>query len=202
MVRDLASGASVGLLDLGAAVHAEDDGWLVGRLVPSGTSPAMMFDSRPLPVDEETAREVADSSDPGGWITALTDAFDDGRLDRAILRSEDRELATDVPSLMLVEAGTPPPALAHTMESLRHGRDEVGRAALRILRGAADGSLAESMAAYVAAAALNPHAWVEAVPRVVSPGQEVAWTRWAALAAEPARGRLLGLAALSASSVA
>ncbi len=59
-VHDLRAGHEVALLDLGAAVHADADGWLLGRLVPSGTTPALMFDTRPIAIDEQTALDVAD----------------------------------------------------------------------------------------------------------------------------------------------
>ncbi|WP_121253715.1 hypothetical protein [Nocardioides ferulae] len=193
VVRDLADDRMVSLLDLGAHVHAGLDGWLIGRLVPSGTEPTLMFDTRPLPVNEQTARRCADDGAPAAWVAALDDAFNEGRLDRSILFSEDRELVTDVPCLGLVERGTPRPALAQTMHQLAQGRDEVGRASLRILRAAGEGSLGELDAAYVAAAVVNPHAWGEA-ERLAMPGRAVTWRRWAELVPDPARGRLLRLA--------
>jgi hypothetical protein len=197
VVRDLRRDESVRLLDLGARVHADPDGWLIGRLVPSGIEELPMFDTRPLPVDEQTAREVASATSPGMWVSALRLAIDDGRVDRTLLQSEDRELVTDVPSLSLVRAGTPSSALDHTLAALARGRDEVGRAALRILRSAGRGELDDDRAAYVAAAVLQPHAHTEVRARVLAPGQEGAWTHWADLVPEPARSRLRRLATLT-----
>jgi hypothetical protein len=185
------------LLDLGARVHADSDGWLIGRLVPSGIDGMPMFDTRPLPVDERTAREVAGASSPALWVSALRLAIDDGRVDRALLQSEDRELVTDVPSQSLVHEATPRSALDNTLAALARGRDEIGRAALRILRSAGDGSLSDDRAAYVAAAVLHPHAHAEVRARVLATGQEEAWTRWADLVPEPARSRLRRLATMS-----
>lgn len=202
VVRDLAQDRQLELLDLGARVHANDDGWLIGRVVPSGTTPGLMFDTRPLAVDQQTAREVAAGSARGAWIAPLERGIADGRVDRSVLQSEDRELVTDVPSLALVERGTPTAALAHTMDQLRQGRDEVGRAALRILRSVAEGSIASDLAPYVAAAALNAHAYPEAEQRIVGPGQRELWEGWAALVPDPARGRLRRLAELSSSQAA
>lgn len=190
------------ILDLGARVHADERGWLIGRLVPSGTTPPLMFDTRPLPVDEQTARDVATSS-AGAWVKALETAFRDGRLDRSVLRAKHREVVTDVPSLGLVEVGTPAAALESTMRQLRSGRDEVGRASFRILRSVADGSLCgDELAPYVAAAALNAHAYPETCRRILGPGQAHVWTRWSELVAEPARGRLRRLAELSVAAAA
>lgn len=196
VVRDVGRDQSVRLLDLGARVHADSDGWLIGRLVPSGIDEMPMFDTRPLPVDERTAREVAGASSPALWVSALRLAIDDGRVDRTRLMSEDRELVTDVPSLSLVHEATPRSALDNTLASLARGRDEVGRAALRILRSAGDGSLSDDRAAYVAAAVLHPHAHAEVGARVLARGQEEAWTHWAELVPEPARSRLRRLASL------
>ena len=127
-VHDLRADHEVSLLDLGAGVHAYADGWLLGRLVPSGTTPALMFDTRPIAIDQRTALAVAADRSRGGWITALEQAIDEGRVGRSRFESEDRELVTDVPGLSLLEIGTPPAALASTMAQLRRGRDEVGRA--------------------------------------------------------------------------
>ena len=190
-VRDLATGQEVEVLDLG--VGAVGDPWLLGRLVPSGTEPAWMFDTTPLQVDERTARAAAGSAgERGGWITALAAAMDAGRLEPAMLRREDRELATDIASLRLIEVGTAPAALERTMASLRNGRDEVGRAAFRILRAAAEGRWADERAAYLGAAALNPHGYAAARRSLGAP--RGTWEHWARLVAEPARTRLRLLA--------
>jgi len=203
VVRDLATDRPIDLLDLGAAVHADPGGWLVGRLVPSGTDPALMFDTRPLPVDERTAAEVARDRSRGAWIKALADGIDAGRVDPAVLQSEDRELVTDVSSIALLERGTPPGALAAARAALAEGRDEIGRAAFRVLRAVADGSFGgDEDAAYVAAAIVNAHAYAEARRLPARPEHRTAWERWAGLVPDPARGRLLRLAAVSGASAA
>ncbi|WP_182525865.1 hypothetical protein [Nocardioides dongkuii] len=195
VAHDPVTGARTELLDLGAALYAGPSGWVIGRLVPSGGSPALMFDSRPLPVDEQTATACAADPSRGAWITALERALSEGRVDPSVLMSEDRELVTDVPSLELVHRGTAPSALAATLDQLARGRDEIGRAAYRILRDAVDGSLGgDDQAPYVAAAVVNPHAYAEAQRRLVGPGRRAAWIRWAELAPDPAAGRLASLA--------
>lgn len=190
-VRDLATDEPLELLDLGARVHAAEDGWLMGRLVPSGVTPSLMFDTRPVAVDEQTAREVATTTGRGGWVNALVAAIDAERVDPAVLESEDRELVTDVPSLDLVRVGTRPVERARVMQQLREGRDEVGRAAFRILRSALHDTLGgEDMAPYVGAAVLDAHAYGEAQRLLVEPGQGPIWSRWAGLVTQPARRRL------------
>ena len=153
-----------------------------------------MFDTRPIPVDEQTARAFAADTRPAAWLGALVTAIGEGRFDRAVLQTEDREFVTDVPSLSLVEVGTPPAALASTLKALGRGRDEIGRAALRILRSAGDGTLDAERAPYVGAAVLNAHAYAEVDGRVLAHGQASAWAGWADLVPEPARSRLRRLA--------
>ena len=202
VMTDLGSQQEIALLDLGAGTRCEPGGYLVGRLVPSGTTPDQMFDTTPIVVDRQTAEEVA-ASNRGGWITALTRAIDDGRLELSALESEDRELASDVPGLSLLEAGTRPVDLARTMQQLRDGRDEIGRAAFRILRAAAEGTFgAVERAPYVAAAVLNPHAHDEARRELVASSHRAGWVRWAERVPEPARGRLRRLAEQSAAAAA
>lgn len=195
VVRDLAADRSLELLDLGARVHAGEGGWLVGRLVPSGTTPSLMFDTRPLPVDETTARAASTGDRRGAWITALTRAIDERRFDPDLLQSEDRELVTDVPSLGLVEVATAPAALSATLAQLADGRDEVGRAAFRVLRSAMQGTLgSDELAPYVAASVVNAHAWDEAGRQLVHPDHQSVCAHWADLVPDPARSRLTLLA--------
>ena len=200
VARDLRSNRDVALLDLGADISAAE-GWVVGRLVPSGTTPGLMFDTRPVAVDEQTAVEVASSDTRGGWVSAVKSALVEGRLRPDQFESEDLELATDVPGLGLVEVGTPPAALASTLESLGRGRDEVGRSAYRILSRVAAGTFGpDAMAPYVAAAVLNPHGYAEALRSLTGAGRPETWSHWATLTPEPARSRLLRLAGLAAAA--
>lgn len=203
VVRDLGADRSVEVLDLGAGLGAGSDGWVLGRLVPSGTSPELMFDTRPLRVDEPTARAAATGDQRGAWITALADAFAEGRLESSVLMSEGRELHCDVHDLELLERATPPSQLARTRRQLAEGRDEIGRAAFRLLRSVADGSFGpETDAPYVAAAVLNPHGFADAQRQLIGPGRRAAWERWAELVPAPARGRLARLAEPSATAAA
>lgn len=195
-VQDPVTDATMEVLDLGAAGLG---GWVIGRLVPSGTSPALMFDTAPLPVDETTARQVAArSTEHGGWAGALCDAICAGRLSGADLFREDYELMTDVLSLGLVEFGTRPTDLARVMRDLRAGRDEVGRAAFRILRSASGEELEPNAAPYVAAAVLNVHAYGEAQRTILAAGQQQTWSRWAELVPDPAKRRLVDFAEATA----
>ena len=119
----------------------------------------------------------------------------------ALLESEDRELVTDVPSLALVEFATPSEALPSTLDQLARGRDEVGRAAYRILREVAAGQFGpDTLAPYVAAAVVNAHAHTEAWRMLATGTPPERWARWAELVPDPARQRLSRLASMPAAA--
>ena len=189
-VEDLATGASEEVLDLGARSVA-GAGWVLGRLVPSGIDGLPMFDTPPIAVPEQVARDV--SAAPQPWLT-IKEALDEGRLvERSFMRM-DHELVTDVPSLDLLRVGTAPADLERVTAQLRAGRDEIPRAGFRILRRAADGAVADTDAPHVAAAVLQPAASADARRLLVRDGRHDVWSRWAGLVHEPARGLLLDLA--------
>ena len=192
-IEDASSGKGLEVLDLGARAGDTGEGWVLGRVVPSGVDGLLMFDCPPLAVSERLAREVA-SAGHFERLAVIHTAVMEGRLAPDALLREDYELATDVQELDLLRFGTARRDLDRVMAQLREGRDEVGRAAYRILRRALDGDVDEGDAAYVAAAALNPHAQDEAPRRLLRPGQYDVWARWAALVPEPGRGRLMEIA--------
>lgn len=189
-VYDAAAATWVEVLDLGARSSAGDEGWVLGRLVPSGIDELLMFDVPPLAVSERIAGEVAATDKPWAPVTA---ALAEGRLVESQLMREDYELTTDVQELDLLRFGTSVRDHDRVLAQLRSGRDEIGRAAYRILQRAFDGSVPQRDAAYVAAAVLNPHAHAEARSQLRR-GQHDVWSRWATLVSEPARSRLLEFA--------
>ena len=190
-----ASASWVEVLDLGARSSAGDEGWVLGRLVPSGIDDLLMFDVPPLAVAERIAREVSEAGErPWAPITA---ALAEGRLAQSEFMREDYELATDVQDLDLLRLGTAARDHKRVLAQLREGRDEVGRAAYRILQRALDGNLPQRDVALLGAAALNLHADTEARGQLLRDGQADTWSRWASLVPEPARGRLLEFAEVS-----
>lgn len=192
---------AVRVLDLGARSCAGPDGWVLGRLVPSGVDDLRMFESPPLPVPESVATDVAESDavGPDVWLDVLEPMYD-GELDPEELLREDYELGTDVQELDLLMFGTAPRDRVRVLEQLRDGRDEIGRAAYRVLSRAREGRIDEDDAAYVAAAALNPHAAAQLERGRLGVSGREAWQRWAELVPEPGRSRLLWFAARAAES--
>ena len=137
-VHDPAAGSWLEVLDLGARSDAGDDGWVLGRLVPSGVDDLLMFDTPPIAVPEPVARDVAGAPQP--W-TRIKEALDEGRLVERHFMRADHELLTDVLSIDLLRIGTPAADLERVTAQLRSGRDEIPRAAFRILRRAVDGGV-------------------------------------------------------------
>ena len=82
--RRLDDDEPVELLNLGATTDIGPGATVVGRVVPVSVWPFAMFESRPLPVDDVTARDVAErmraDDDDLGWFRALAAAHDSGRL--------------------------------------------------------------------------------------------------------------------------
>ena len=102
-VHDPAAGSWLEVLDLGARSDAGDDGWVLGRLVPSGVDDLLMFDTPPIAVPEPVARDVAGAPQP--W-TCIKEALDEGRLVERHFMRADHELVTDVLSIDLLRIGT------------------------------------------------------------------------------------------------
>jgi len=76
---DLANGSRVDVLNIGAATGVERDAVVIGRVVPISTAPGLMFESRPLEVDDQTARDVS-QADGLEWLNAVYEAVVTGRL--------------------------------------------------------------------------------------------------------------------------
>jgi hypothetical protein len=94
-VTDLATDERIQLLDLGAGFEHWPGQHLLGRVVPTSCDPGRMFEWRPLPVNEATARAVADSPQHG--TTVLSAASRARELSKAFSLMEDgTDVLTDV----------------------------------------------------------------------------------------------------------
>ena len=85
-VRDLATGAPLEVMNIGALTDRGPDCPVIGRVVPVAAGPGLMFESRPVSVDLATAQGVAAAStheDPAYWITCIGDGRHDERLEYA-----------------------------------------------------------------------------------------------------------------------
>ncbi len=110
-VTDLASGEIFDLLNLGATWSLDAGTCVLGRLVPSGTSPGLLFACRPLVVDAHTARQVACAASGGGnWLGPLTAAAAAGDLPAGATMQQQSSLVCDMP-------GGPPSGLGAETET-------------------------------------------------------------------------------------
>jgi hypothetical protein len=83
VVRDLVHETDLELLNTGAFVDQSDV--VLGRVVPISDAPFLMFDSRPVPLDEEIARQAAigmRGSGPLAVLDAISRAREEHRLER------------------------------------------------------------------------------------------------------------------------
>lgn len=187
-VVDLAEGTPLEVLDLGAGL-ARPAAAVLGRLVPSGIGDLLMFDMPPVMVHTEVARRVARRQHEPWWEIVEDAVVESGR--STSLMREDYELATDVQGLDLLRLGTRPVDHDRVLRQLRGGRDEISRAAYRILLRAAQGDIAATDQALVAAAVMYPKAFADIQRCFPASG---AWGSWVDRVPEPARSRIRTLA--------
>jgi hypothetical protein len=78
VVSDAVTGDELPLLDLGLTVQVAPGSHVLGRVVPTSAHPGLAFDWRPLPVDEQVARAVAE--EPDRWLRTIAHAVRSGAL--------------------------------------------------------------------------------------------------------------------------
>lgn len=94
-VDDVRTGRRIEVLDLGLTAQLGPGTHVLGRLVPTTTEPGRLFDWRPLPVPERTARLVADR--PDDWLSIVGHEHRVGRLAAGFAHQGDSALVTDLP---------------------------------------------------------------------------------------------------------
>ena len=126
---DLEMGRRIEVLNVGSMIEVEPGGFLLGRVVPISSGPGLMFESRPLNVDERTARRFAErwarleeqwqmdacgcdpeecdgftceplDHDLPKWWDDLQDAAHEGRVPALFSLHLEYPLLTDVPSMV------------------------------------------------------------------------------------------------------
>lgn len=81
VMRDLRDDASFDVLNLELSEEVRIGECIIGRLAPVSVWPGLMFESRPVAVDVQTALDVASCGDGDVlWLTALWRALDEGRM--------------------------------------------------------------------------------------------------------------------------
>ena len=212
-VRRLGDDEPVDLLNLGAATDVGPGALVVGRVVPVSVWPFAMFESRPLPVDEATACDVADrlrdDEDDLGWFRALAAAHDGGRLPAGSTWGHGTLWSTDIVP-MEVWAASEAGQCAAPAEGDEAGRVTELRAAGLSERVANDVCVAElglvvakvtgdagPVAAHVTAVMMDPQV-VEALKRHSAlDGSGPLWRILAAATPSPVRERCLEIATIT-----
>lgn len=95
VVTDLSSRKTVEVLDLGIREQLDPGQHLLARIVPTQAAPGLMFDWRPLPVPERTARAVANW--PSLWMQTLHRHVVDEVLELGFSHQSETLLTSDLP---------------------------------------------------------------------------------------------------------
>ena len=104
---DLLTSRTARVLNVGAAWGRDVNTCVIGRLASSGAEPGLMFESRPLTVDDTTALQVARAASLGRttWLNVLAEARAAGRLEAGFSLALPTSLVCDLP-------GGPPSGVA------------------------------------------------------------------------------------------
>ena len=95
-VRDLGTGKKRQVLNIGALNDRQPGYAVLGRLVPIDVEPGLMFESRPIDVDAETAHGVARADGPEGWLPVLCAGREEGRLPLHFSQCDVTPLTSDI----------------------------------------------------------------------------------------------------------
>jgi hypothetical protein len=194
-VTDLANGEIFELLNLGVTWSLDAGTCVIGRIVPSGTSPGLMFASRPLVVDGQTARLVAcAAADGGGWLGPLTAAAAAGVLPPGATMQQTLSLVCDVP-------GGPPRGVGPGAEA-RTAEAGVSLCETVLDEVAAEPAVAAHLAPCLMGALLDPDVLVLLRRSRDGAARRGAWRLLGAALPQPFRRRCLELALLSGDSSA
>lgn len=205
-VRRLADDAEVDLLNLGSLSGRDVGTTVIGRVVPVSVWPFSMFESRPLAVDHATARDVVERCSDGddlGWLWALADARDQGRLARGFSCESRTLLASDIP-LERQRGATPREELpGRVVELVDAGLSEdvaqcvtVAELALVIARMSSSGL--GTVAPHLNAVLVDPDVLEAVREHAADPEHEEGWTALAGVTPSPVRERCEELAELCA----
>lgn len=99
-VTNVATAKTHEVLHLGCTAGVEPETFVLGRLVPVDVEPGLMFERRPLELDEQTAHDLVPNLllGPMDWLCSLGVAIDAGRQPAMIGRAGSTPLWSDVRS--------------------------------------------------------------------------------------------------------
>lgn len=180
---DLLTGRPLALLNIGAAWCRDPDTCVIGRVVPIDSAPGLMFESRPLTVDDVTAHQVARAAALGRttWVGVLGEARAAGRLPEGFSLCLPTSLVCDVPGgppMGLSDADDPAVALCDFV--LDQVADDVDCAAF--------------VAPTLLGVLLDPTSFAAIRERCTTSARQQAWSAIAAACYSPFRDRCEELA--------
>ena len=208
IVRDLSVGARLELVNLGALSDRGPDSPVIGRVVPASAGPGLMFESRPVSVDLQTARDVAAAAtheDPAFWITAVGDGRMEERLPRTFSWGNGTLFSSDIVPMREESASAqaePPPG--RLVELLKDGLDEHQANGVMVAEGVMiamtviGNDAASALAPHIAAVILEPRVFEALRGHCISAEHADFWRALAECSTGPARSRCADLARLSA----
>jgi hypothetical protein len=195
---DLATGERLDVLNLGLACDHGTGTPFIGRVVPTSVEPGLMFEWMPLRVDLPTAREVAAlGGRPDEWVEALIRAHAEWRLPGMYSWNDEMNPMSDICAKAFTRLLRP-----HQVDGLRSLSGQALMVemavtacanALRLVR--ADDEELYEVGPMVSSALLWPGAFEAVQQRLARPRFSVIWRDLADQVPEPARSRLLRLAA-------
>ncbi len=181
VVRDLASEEEVCVLNVGALSGRTRDECLLGRIVPITVAPGLMFESRPVAVDAQTAQDAATrirAREPLGWLHALAAARDDGRLSVGFSCSEQTRFTSDLPVVPRDDwEQTPAPRIQDLMNR-GHSHEvanAVGVLEVGLIAAKVSPDSVASVVPHLVAALAVPGAFEAAMGECASADDESAW---------------------------
>jgi hypothetical protein len=185
LLRDLLTGEDVSVLNTGALSERGPEALLMGRLVPISTAPGLLFESRPLEIDQDTAAAAVRQlrEDPAlGWLVALSDAREAGRLERGF-SCHDRTLFTS--DLTIIRGWDRNAELAPAQQELvRQGfspavANAIGVLGVALIAAEVAPDSVGAVTPHVVVALTVPGSFECALTECVEPGRAVAFERLA-----------------------
>jgi len=168
---------------VGAAWGRDVNTCVIGRLASTGAEPGLMFESRPLTVDDTTALQVARAASLGRttWLNVLAEARAVGRLEAGFSLALPTSLVCDLP-------GGPPSGVAG------EGDPAVALCDLVLDEVTEEPVAAGFMAPVLFGVLIDPEALAVIREECTQASRRQAWLALAAACCAPFRERCAGLA--------
>ena len=200
VLHDLGHESVTEVLNVGSFVDQPSE-VVLGRVVPISTPPGRMFDSRPVPLDEQTAAEAATAMRGGdslAWLDAVSRGRADGRLERGFSCRGHTLYSSDI----VPEQAPPSPHRekpGRMLELLDEGLDEyvangVMVAEVALIAATVGEGYFCAVGPHLSSVLTDSRIFAAALDHCSAPENEQAWRRLAASTSSPVRERCLRIA--------